>query len=304
MDEAFSIQGTHVGLVDLLKLQTLAVDLKSIKTLRTRSKRAGDHRSTFRGQGREFIEMKHYQVGDDVRQIDWRLTAKKQSPYVKVMEEDRHIEQAIWLELSSSSYFGTAQCFKSVLACHWAAFLLWRFLTLKHPVRLFIRVGDLWQKEFSLAHLQQGASACQAITEAHAYLAEHFRTLEPATHSILSHWDGKPALWLISDFLMPSTTSIADQIEVASFSQLRLLQVVDSFDRVLPAVGALPVKNGERRGWINPAKGQQAVNHQKHFQQRMEALKNLAWRHDGVFFSYDNDQFSWSEVQAWPLLHS
>ena len=159
--QEFTIQGTEVSTKDLLNLQLLSIDLSQLNRQKTRSRRAGDQRSIFRGQGRKFIEMRQYQPGDDVRQIDWRLTARKQTPYVQVMEEDRHSEHLVWLDLSASSYFGTQRCFKSVLACHWAAFIIWRFVRLKHPIRLVVQVGANYQRQLRIGSQAAAAEACQ-----------------------------------------------------------------------------------------------------------------------------------------------
>jgi len=303
MHEEFPIQGAKVDIADLLKLQTLAIDLKRLTHARTRSRRAGDQRSVFRGQGREFIEMKHYQTGDDVRQIDWRQTAKKQSPYVRVMEEDRHSEHTIWLDLSSSSYFGTKKCFKSVVACQWAAFLVWRFLQLNHPIRLFIRVGNEWQKELKITAQNQGAQACQLITEAHQYLADNFKTLSKTNGAPVSHWSGRPNLWFISDFLQLDSKQLQNDIPLHSISSLTLLQVIDVFDQQLPDAGILPVKNDSSSGTIatnNKLVKQQYV---EQFKLRNKSLEEFSWQIGGTVFSHLSHEFHWREAQNWPLYH-
>ncbi len=304
--QGFDITGTTIDVKDLLKLQTLAVDLNKLKAPHSRSKRAGEQRSKYRGQGREFIEMKHYQAGDDVRQIDWRLTAKKQSPYVRVMEEDRHSEHFIWLQLSARQYFGTQQCFKSVLACHWAAFLVWRFTQLKHPVRLFIQVAPGLQKEIRITHARHAAQACQMITDAHLYLSENFlaeTSASEAQATTLPHWNGHPNLWLISDFLDDQLSLFKKAVASKPVATVTCLQTMDAFDQKLPQVGALPVKNRHQSAWLMTHQPQLQKQYQEAFKLHVEEVNRFCWQHQGQLIQHHNHEFQWQEVQTWPLHH-
>ena len=301
--QGFDITGTTIDVNDLLKLQSLALDLNKLKARHSRSKRAGEQRSKYRGQGREFIEMKHYQSGDDVRQIDWRLTAKKQSPFVRVMEEDRHSEHVVWLALSARQYFGTKQCFKSVMACHWAAFLVWRFTQLKHPVRLFIQVTPNWQQEIKITHARHAAQACQLITEAHQYLSENFLTEPVQQDNQLPHWSGHPNLWLISDFLDDQLTLFKKAVATKPVTTVTCLQTMDAFDEHLPNVGALPVKNKHQSAWLMTNQAQLQKQYQDAFSAHVEEVKRFCWQYQGQLIQHHNHEFQWQEVQTWPLHH-
>jgi uncharacterized protein (DUF58 family) len=301
--DGFPIAGAAVALDDLLKLQSLALDLKKIKALPTRSKRLGEQRSKYRGQGREFIEMKHYQSGDDVRQIDWRQTAKKQTPFVRVMEEDRHSEHVIWLSLNARSYFGTRTCFKSVMACHWAAFLIWRFIQLKHPIRLIIQVGTDWQEEIRITSTRYGAQACQLICDAHQYLAENFHQLHDVKPEQTPHWNGHPNLWIISDFLGDELQRFQKAVTAKPATALTCLQTLDLFDLKLPDAPALPVKHNQRSGWIRTQDKTTQRKHIRSFTERQSQVNKLCWQFQGQLFDHVNNEFDWREVHSWPLHH-
>lgn len=77
---------------------------------------AGQYESVFKGQGIEFSEVREYQPGDDIRSIDWNVTARAGAPYVKKFAEERQLTLMLLLDVSGSSRFGTAQRFKSELA--------------------------------------------------------------------------------------------------------------------------------------------------------------------------------------------
>lgn len=91
--------------------------------------RRGDFRSLFKGKGMAFSEVRHYQPGDDVRTIDWRVTARRGGqPHTKIFEEERERPVYIVVDQRSHMFFGTQRCFKSVLACEIGALLAWQAL--------------------------------------------------------------------------------------------------------------------------------------------------------------------------------
>jgi uncharacterized protein (DUF58 family) len=84
---------------------------------------SGEYRSVFKGQGMEFSEVREYQPGDEVRSIDWNVTARMRRPYVKRYIEERELTVMLAVDLSGSERFGTRQRFKSELASELAAVL-------------------------------------------------------------------------------------------------------------------------------------------------------------------------------------
>ena len=84
---------------------------------------AGQYHSAFKGRGMAFAEVREYQFGDDVRDIDWNVTARFQHPYVKVFEEERELTVMLLIDVSGSLNFGTARQLKSDMATEIAATL-------------------------------------------------------------------------------------------------------------------------------------------------------------------------------------
>lgn len=84
---------------------------------------SGEYRSVFKGQGMEFSEVREYQVGDEVRSIDWNVTARMNRPFVKRFVEERELTVMLVVDLSGSEYFGTVRRYKSELAVELAAVL-------------------------------------------------------------------------------------------------------------------------------------------------------------------------------------
>ena len=84
---------------------------------------AGEYHSAFKGRGMAFSEVREYQYGDDVRNMDWNVTARLRSPYVKVFEEEREMTVVLLIDISRSGLFGTIQSTKRELIAEIAAVL-------------------------------------------------------------------------------------------------------------------------------------------------------------------------------------
>jgi len=87
--------------------------------------RGGDYQSPFKGRGIEFDESRPYQPGDDIRNIDWRVTARTDRPHTKVFREERERPVFLWVDLRPSMFLGTRRCYKAVAAAETAGLLAW-----------------------------------------------------------------------------------------------------------------------------------------------------------------------------------
>ena len=117
--------GTSIAPADLLGYRLSARGLKLSVSAMTHNQRQGLRRVRRHGQGLEFHSTRPYQPGDDVRNIDWRVTARKQKAYTRVFQEDHENPVFIVVEQSLALRFGSRLKFKSVLACELAALLGW-----------------------------------------------------------------------------------------------------------------------------------------------------------------------------------
>lgn len=87
--------------------------------------RAGNHLSKLRGRGMDFAEARNYQAGDEIRHMEWRVTARTGRPHVKLYQEERERPVVILSDFNPSMFFGTRLAFKSVIAARLAAMLAW-----------------------------------------------------------------------------------------------------------------------------------------------------------------------------------
>ncbi|GMG88314.1 DUF58 domain-containing protein [Biformimicrobium ophioploci] len=110
----------------LVRLRSVGRDLQLFapRTPST-SEQAGNLRTRYKGRGMDFAEVRGYQAGDDVRTIDWRVTAKTGETHTKLYTEERERPVLLLVDLRSPMFFGSKRAFKSVTACHVAASLAW-----------------------------------------------------------------------------------------------------------------------------------------------------------------------------------
>ena len=104
--------------LDRMSLQTSEI-LKKVRAIELKAKGvtnhifAGEYHSVFKGRGMSFAEVREYQYGDDIRNIDWNVTARYGSAYVKQYEEERELTLLLMVDVSASDFFGTEGSFKS-----------------------------------------------------------------------------------------------------------------------------------------------------------------------------------------------
>lgn len=115
----------RVSVEDLIHLRRRAERLQLRRGQPSRSALAGAHRSRFRGRGMDYQESRHYQAGDDIRNMDWRITARAGRPHVKLYEEERERPVVVLTDFSPSMFFGTRGSFKSVTAARIATLVGW-----------------------------------------------------------------------------------------------------------------------------------------------------------------------------------
>ena len=119
------LSGVEVDVDDLIRLRFRAQRLELGIAQRARQSMSGSHGSRFRGRGMEFAESRIYQPGDDVRSIDWRVTARTGRPHTKLFQEERERPVILLVDLGASMFFGTRIAYKSVLAAETAALIAW-----------------------------------------------------------------------------------------------------------------------------------------------------------------------------------
>jgi uncharacterized protein (DUF58 family) len=221
--------------------------LRQVKLLELRTRGlvnslfTGEYRSVFKGQGMEFAEVREYQAGDEVRSIDWNVTARMQRPYVKRYIEERELTVMLAVDVSGSERFGTRRRFKSEVASELAAVLA------MSAIRNNDRVGALLFTE-RIEHVvppRKGRRhALRLIRDILAFEpAGRATDIAAATEYLSKMLAHKAIIFLVSDFLGADFERplklLAQRHDVVAVS------VEDPSERVLPDIGLVRLVDPE-----------------------------------------------------------
>jgi len=201
----------------------------------------GLYASTFHGQGMAFEEVREYRLGDDIRRMDWRVTARTRVPHLKVFREER--ERVVLLAVDGGAHmqFGTRGTFKSVQAAHAAALLGWG------ANRHGDRVGGLFYGASKDLYFppQRGPRALWRLLQALAEAEPPTSTADAGARAVESlHQLARSAptgalIFLLGDFNLDAEQFSRPLRELSQRRQLILLPIDDPAEQRLPAVGAL-----------------------------------------------------------------
>ncbi len=286
------LEGALPSLDDLIALRGNARHLEWLMRQRARTARWGTRLSRFRGRGIDFAEVRVYEPGDDVRHIDWRVTARTGTPHTKLFQEERERPMLVVADLGPSSFFGTRRRMKSVAITELAALLLWRAFDHGDRVGALIRDVDDYQafrprhdRRTLLRILKHLEGSC-------AKLAERFRADAPAAPEVSSFGladaliqarrvarPGSRVL-ILSDFsdadAVVSDSSVARNIrQLGRHCDLEVLHVTDPFEQELPPAGVYPVTDGASRRLIDTAPATARQNWQQRHTEQVMRLGEL-----------------------------
>ncbi len=202
---------------------------------------AGQYESAYKGRGMEFAEVREYQIGDDIRTIDWNVSARFGRPFVKVFHEERELTVILILDLSGSHLFGTRGKFKRELMAEVAGMLA--FLA----IRTNDKVGAILFSSGVEKYIppKKGAShVWRLIKEIFTYEPQDLSTNIDAVLTYLNRVAKRHTiLFLISDCM---DTGFEKSLKLtAKKHDLTVIRVTDTAEEVLPEVGMIALKDPE-----------------------------------------------------------
>lgn len=202
---------------------------------------AGEYHSAFKGKGMTFSEVREYQYGDDIRNIDWNVTARFNHPYVKVFEEERELTVMLLLDMSGSANFGTYKQLKRELIAELAAVLSFSASFNNDKIGAILFTDTV---EKFIPPKKGKKHILRIITEVLTFNPVSHKTdiklaLEYFTNAIKK----KSTAFIISDFMDEGFESA---VKIASKKHdLVALKVTDKRESELPALGLIYVKDPE-----------------------------------------------------------
>ncbi|NQD91827.1 DUF58 domain-containing protein [Pseudomonas sp. CrR25] len=235
--------GVRVNLAELIEMRHRVREVQLFSTPARRSPLIGLHHSKLRGRGVDFDQVRVYQAGDDVRSIDWRVTARTQEPHTKMFHEERERPTYLLVEQSPRLFFGSGLVFKSVLAARAASLIGWA--ALEHNDRIGGLVfGDHEQHEIKprrskqslLQLLNRLSRANQALSSDAQPSRDGFGLALRRAREVLR--PGSLVVVLCDERTLSDSSEQQLQL-LARHTDLLLLPLSDPLDHALPAAGLL-----------------------------------------------------------------
>ena len=221
--------------------------LKKVRKIEIKTRRLSDHifggeyHSSFKGRGMTFSEVRQYQFGDDVRAIDWNVTARYNEPYVKVFEEERELTMMLMVDVSGSELFGTSTQFKKETVTEIAATLAFSATQNNDKVGLILFSDDI---ELFIPPKKGKSHVLRIIRELIEFKPKSKKTNISAALKFLSSVMKKRAIvFMLSDFMdddYEKTLKIAGKKH-----DLTGIRVYDKHDEEIPNLGMVPMLDAE-----------------------------------------------------------
>ena len=250
---------------------------------------AGEYHSAFKGRGMAFSEVREYQYGDDVRNMDWNVTARMRSPYVKVFEEERELTVVLLVDVSRSRLFGTVGSSRKDMIAEIAAVLSFSAIINNDKVgALFFsdKVEKFIPPKKGRSHLLhiireiiefEPSSDGTDISEALRYLTNAIKK--------------KCTAFLLSDMIdvdKDGSPRYEEALKVAvNRHDLSVIEVYDPRERSIPDVGLVHIKDSEtgKAAWVNTSDRKMRLAYEEWF-------RNMEQTSSKMFMKYNVDKVS------------
>jgi uncharacterized protein (DUF58 family) len=260
---------------DLLK-QVRKIEIKTRGL--TRNIFAGEYHSAFKGRGMAFSEVREYQFGDDIRNIDWNVTARYNHPFIKVFEEERELTVMLVIDVSGSHDFGTFRKMKKNVITEIAAILAFSAITNNDKIGV-IFFSDKIEK---FIPPKKGRShILRIIREMIDFHPENRATNIPEVLRYLTNVIKKKCTaFVISDFL-DEHTDLERALSVANNKHdVVAVRIYDEREEELPAIGMLKVKDAETGGyiWVDSSDPVTRKEYRKWWLQQSDRLRGIFTR--------------------------
>jgi len=282
-----SAAGIYTDLPTLLGSRHWARNLKLFSRQAARSMLLGETRSRFRGRGMEFEEVRHYQPGDDIRNIDWRVSARTGGTYTKLFCEERERPIHILIDQRSSMFFGSHGRFKSVLAAELATAISWAALAGSDRIGGQI-IGD--QSESDIRARRNKQAVLKFIHDLNEYnqrlptteLSKSEKTIAGMIEECRRITRPGTAIFILSDFHDFDPLAMKSLIALGRHTDITLFQVQDPLELELPSGGTVSISDGQHRSSVQLGNSLQKAFIQQ-INERAKLIKDAAVRSRSVY---------------------
>jgi len=296
-------RGAYLALEDLIALRFPARQLRLTRRNRALSALAGPNKSNFRGRGIDFEEVRGYQPGDDIRSIDWRVTARTGSAHTKLFREERERPVLVAVDQRNTMFFGSSHCLKSVLAGQLGSLLAWSALEAGD------RVGGLVFNDRGHREIRPRRSR-KTVLALLSQLVDYNRALPLAPDAengdfadVLANLRriARPgsSLFIISDFRGASGELAQEQLfRLAQHIEITAIACNDPLEAGLPRAGRYAVTNGRERSELDTGDQSLRSAYAGDYRQQRETLSRNLQRLGIPLLQATTDQAPLSLLQS------
>ncbi len=308
--EPANSDGAYASLDELVRLQYKARGFSFLPRQPVHSILAGRHASRLRGRGLNFEEIRRYLPGDDIRNMDWKITARLQKPHVRVYTEERDRPVLLLVDQRMSMFFGSRRAMKSVVAAEAAALAAWRVLhagdrvgaivfgdheiTEVRPHRSEQNVMQILRRivdqNRSLGVVTAGHSSPREAANAGQFNEALQRANRLATHDFL--------VCLITDGFGADDTSIRLVSSMCAHNDVMTLFVYDPMEANLPDAGRLVMSEADMQIEINTSDRQVRDSFQQDFVERLTNLQEISRVRSVPFLPIETSQEVAEQVRS------
>lgn len=279
-DVSSPASGAYAELEQLIGLRFPAQKLQLLHRNRALAALTGPNKSNARGRGIDFEEVRSYQAGDDIRSIDWRVTARTGDAHTKLFREERERPVLLVVDQRQGMFFGSSHCFKSVLACHIGALLAWAALSGGD------KVGGLVFNEFDHREVRPRRSR-RTVLALLSELCRYNGSLPLARQAAAADLNGTLAqlrriarpgssVFLVSDFAGIEAEGTREHLyRLARHCQLTAINCTDPLEAELPRAGHYAVTDGSDRTALNTADARLREDYRAAHRQQQQALATI-----------------------------
>jgi uncharacterized protein (DUF58 family) len=268
--------GAYVALETLIGLRFPASQLQLTRRNRALSALAGPNKANFRGRGIDFEEVRSYQPGDDIRTIDWRVTARTGAAHTKLFREERERPVLVVVDQRGSQFFGSQYCFKSVLAAHLAGLLAWSALANGDRVGGLV-FNDSRHREVRPRRSRKTVltilSQIEAFNRRLPLTTSDDRSLAGILDTLRRIARPGTSIYLVSDFYGAEDPAVREHLfRLAQHSEITALSCADPLEVTLPPAGRYAITDGQRRSELLTGDRHLRQNYRQEQEERMATL--------------------------------
>lgn len=270
--------GAYTDLRELIQLRYAAKEINHAAAKKSRNPLSGLLTSSFRGRGIDFAEVRVYQPGDDIRSIDWRVTARTEIPHTKLFQEEKERPVLLLVDQSRPMFFGSRHAFKSVVAAKAAALLAWTAL-------------DRGDRTGGIVFSEAGHREIRPRRNKHAVLQllseidslNHALNREPvesptnglvqALRNVRRVAKHGSSIFVISDFAFFDDDALLHFNQLSRHNDIVGVHISDPMEHQLPKPDLYTITNGDARVRINAANRHFRTKHREQFAARIAWLR-------------------------------